>query len=181
MLISQLFGRSPASVVFDKYPECVPSVSSCYWLYGLFRYFVWLCLFDIPTAYFKIFRLFNFLYAYLLLFNTRREITVLDEVLVCMTLHCRCTVSLYLSVQFCYGNAWNKKRYPVVDLWSLLMRLNAGSSGIVVWHLYPDLTPLVVSVHTRFIWCPGFVEQCTSAVRYKAARGDIFLQEVQSG
>jgi hypothetical protein len=29
MLISQLFGRSPASVVFDKYPECVPAIPSC--------------------------------------------------------------------------------------------------------------------------------------------------------
>jgi hypothetical protein len=45
-----------------------------------------------------------------------------DEVLVCMTQRCVCGVSVYPGVQFGYGNAWNKKRFPVVDLWRLLMR-----------------------------------------------------------
>jgi hypothetical protein len=149
---------------------------------GFTEYYVifwWLCLFDIPTAYFKVFRCFlYFLFAYLHLFDTRREITVLDEVLVCMTQHCVCRVSLYPSVQFCYGNARNKKRFPVVDLWSLLMRLNAGSSGVVVTtHLYPDLTPLVTWIHSRFIWCLVFMEYCTSAIRCKTTRGDFFFAQ----
>jgi len=93
------------------------------WLSGIFRY-----IFFDGCAYLT-FRLhilksfgvfFNILYAYLHLFNTRREITMLDEVLVCMTIRCVCGVAVYPGVQFGYGNAWNKKCFPVVDLWRLL-------------------------------------------------------------
>jgi len=134
--------------------------------------FWWLCLFDIPIAYSKIFGCFFFpiFFVCIYAFNTRREITMLDEVLVCMTLHCVCRVSLYRAVQFRCGNAWNKKGFPIVDLWSLLMRLNAGSSGVVT-HLYPDLTPLVISIHSRFIWYLVLIEWCTAAIRCKTTKG----------
>ena len=173
---ANLFVRSPASVVFDKYPECPPAIPICLLAFRNIPLFfdgaAYLTFRLHILKYFGVFFLY-FWFAYLHLLNTRREITALDEVLVCMTLHCVCRVSLYPCAQFCHGNARNKKLFPVVDLWSLLMRSNAASSGIVVTtHLYPDLTPLVTTIHSRFIWCLVLIEWCTSAIKCNTTKSE---------
>ena len=78
MLISQLFDPSTASVVFDKYPECVPVIASCQLAFRNIPMFFYgsACL----TFRLHILKTFGVLIfcAYLhvcFLFDTRREIT----------------------------------------------------------------------------------------------------------